>query len=427
MWQVLLGAAVAGSSILAKKLLTPHNDQPTSDEGKEKKLDLDHPQTPHTFQTNFFQTQDSILLSDGSLLDKEYEVGSIFRFASIDHEMEMGSYGHPRKKVGSFSKGFKGKIEGFKKKDGKAKKKCGFVVGGGGQDGLVVDQRKKLGGVCLKKRRTSKCASGKCESCSSKESSLFNWGLGVGIMYMMSAGKGEINRLNSAMDETAKAVQELKAELLRRKTSLNMHSSSSEAEAVYNANNSRGILFNSALNTELYNVQSFDPYEKFEDVCMRDNLMEEQPDVLEMDQLEVDFVSELEKLPYSATEGSGSEGKPDSYQVSGISAKDYNGKSGSFNGVSPTLLDQKLSQVLLEQQESHIVELETELVKSNSKLNEKEAELQALKDCVRRLTEFSLASISDDENEEPVSNCKTMVTDPKKQVIGMKRGIDFPE
>ncbi|KAG9155450.1 hypothetical protein Leryth_009892 [Lithospermum erythrorhizon] len=417
MWQLLLAAAVTGSSILAKKLLTPDSNNPIShqeNEGKcnlyqekEEKCDIYQPQT---FQENVFHHQDSIFISNGCILDNGYEVGqsvathdgSFFRFSSIDHETEMGGFSNNNKRFGSCSKGVKGKIGVFKKKGSeKVKKKCGFVVGGGGggQDGVVVDQRKsgigrKLGSVCLKKRRTSKCASGKCESCSSKESSLFNWGLGVGIMYMMSAGKVEVNRLNSAMDETAKAVQELKAELLRRKTLLNMHSSSSEAEGGCSANNSREQLINSVSNTDPKNVQSFDPYDKFGDACMSDNLMQEQPEVMDMNQLEAEFVSELEKLPYCTTEGSGSEGGPDSYQLSGFSAKDYNGNSGPFNGVSPTVLDQKLSQLLMEQQENHIVELESELQKSNSKLNEKEAELQALKECVRRLTEFSLASIS---------------------------------
>lgn len=68
--------------------------------------------------------------------------------------------------------------------------------------------------------------------------------------------------------------------------------------------------------------------------------------------------------------------------------------SPEFTGISPSELDQKLSHLLFEQQESQIVELESELQQTHSKLYEKEAELQALKDCVRRLTEFSLGSAS---------------------------------
>lgn len=64
------------------------------------------------------------------------------------------------------------------------------------------------------------------------------------------------------------------------------------------------------------------------------------------------------------------------------------------HGVVPAELDQKLCHLLIEQQENQIVELESELHVAQSKLNEKEAELQALKDCVRRLTEFSLTTVS---------------------------------
>lgn len=74
---------------------------------------------------------------------------------------------------------------------------------------------------------------------------------------------------------------------------------------------------------------------------------------------------------------------------------DYqNSNPMQFNGVVPSELDTKLSHLLIEQQKSQIVELETELHSTHSKLQEKEAELQALKDCVKRLTEFSLGSAS---------------------------------
>ena len=68
--------------------------------------------------------------------------------------------------------------------------------------------------------------------------------------------------------------------------------------------------------------------------------------------------------------------------------------SGLCNGVSPFELNQKLSHVLIEQQENQIMELESELHSTQSKLNQKEAELLALKDCVRRLTDFSLSGVS---------------------------------
>lgn len=63
-------------------------------------------------------------------------------------------------------------------------------------------------------------------------------------------------------------------------------------------------------------------------------------------------------------------------------------------GVLPAELDQKLCHVLIQQQESQLEELENELHSAHSKLHQKEVELQALKDCVKRLTEFSLSAVS---------------------------------
>lgn len=58
------------------------------------------------------------------------------------------------------------------------------------------------------------------------------------------------------------------------------------------------------------------------------------------------------------------------------------------------MLNQKLSHLLIERQEDQISELETELHSAQSKLQEKESELQGLKDCVKRLTSFSLSTDS---------------------------------
>ena len=68
--------------------------------------------------------------------------------------------------------------------------------------------------------------------------------------------------------------------------------------------------------------------------------------------------------------------------------------SCQFHGVVPAELDQKLCHLLIDQQENQIVELESELNLAQSKLQSKEAELQALKECVRRLTDFSLSTVS---------------------------------
>lgn len=78
----------------------------------------------------------------------------------------------------------------------------------------------------------------------------------------------------------------------------------------------------------------------------------------------------------------------------GDSSREFHLTDDQSNGVMPSELDKKLCHLLIEQQESQIEELESELQQTHSKLYEKEAELQTLKDCVRRLTQFSLGTAS---------------------------------
>lgn len=91
---------------------------------------------------------------------------------------------------------------------------------------------------------------------------------------MMSAGKAEIGRLNTAMEETAKVVKELKVELDRRKSSHCLQNSIS-AKA-----NSRGHVMD---------------FQERDDSSV---LTEERDrELIEMDQLEAELELELQKLP----------------------------------------------------------------------------------------------------------------------------------
>ena len=65
---------------------------------------------------------------------------------------------------------------------------------------------------------------------------------------MMSAGKTEISKLNTAMDETAKVVQELKVELSKRKSSHNRQLWISKTEVITTLEKFRG--------TNIQNVSS---------------------------------------------------------------------------------------------------------------------------------------------------------------------------
>ncbi|KAJ6699130.1 POLAR LOCALIZATION DURING ASYMMETRIC DIVISION AND PROTEIN [Salix purpurea] len=224
--------------------------------------------------------------------------------------------------------------------------------------------------ACSKKKRT--------------ESSLFGRGLDVGIMYMMSAGKAEIKSPNDM-------------ELC-------------------------------GLTVVADDVE-----------CPSSVLTEEpEPAVLEMDQLEAELESELQKLPWSSTETSGHDATRLKFGKAEVSSEGFcelegaNDVSYQCSGVMPSELDNKLCHLLIEQQENQITGLESELNLAQSQLHEKEAELEALKDCVRRLTEFSLSNISDDEDEvQPELECNTewdknsqTGSESRKSVVGMKRPID---
>ncbi|KAG8648526.1 hypothetical protein MANES_08G004904v8 [Manihot esculenta] len=243
--------------------------------------------------------------------------------------------------------------------------------------------------VCLKKKRTAKSVPSKCRSRSSKDSSLFGCGLGIGIMYMMSAEKAEISKLSNAIDETAKTVKELRTELYKRRSTkvaaISKDLSSNNELEFYRAGTGHN---NDPKVIKVYGIPMIDDVER-----PSSGLTEEpEPQLLEMDQLEAELASELQKLPWSYPEASGHEGvepnmdKNETFSGGLHKLEGQSNISCQCHGVLPSELDRKLSHLL--------IELEFELHSAQSKLHEKEAELQALKDCVKRLTEFSLSTVS---------------------------------
>lgn len=143
------------------------------------------------------------------------------------------------------------------------------------------------------------------------DGSLFGWGLGVGIMYMMSAGKSEISKLNIAVDETAKVVQELKSEIDKKRSSyhLGISAFASEVDAVPNKNYSK----HTQLAIDNFGTGNRDPNDiKFSGRLVIDDgeyassvLTEEpEPRMHEINQLEAELESELQKLPWCIAEAS---------------------------------------------------------------------------------------------------------------------------
>uniref|UniRef100_A0A199U9S8 Uncharacterized protein n=1 Tax=Manihot esculenta TaxID=3983 RepID=A0A199U9S8_MANES len=205
------------------------------------------------------------------------------------------------------------------------------------------------------------------------------------------------------MDETAKTVKELRTELYKRKSAkvaaISKDLSSNNELEFYKAGTGHN---NDSKVIKASGIPMIDDVE-----CPSSGLIEEpEPQLLEMDQLEAELASELQKLLREPT-------------------------NLQCHGVLPSELDRKLSHLLIEQQGNQIEELESELHSAQSKLHEKEAELQALKDCVKCLTEFSLLTVSDDETVTYVEqecasewdNESNMGSESRKSTVGMKRSI----
>lgn len=139
----------------------------------------------------------------------------------------------------------------------------------------------------------------------SSDSSVFHWGLGFGIMYMMSAGRAEIDKFNSSMDETAKVVQELKTTLCKRKLSCNLHASSSASDVAtsskkFSGKNSQLLLGKSGTGNRDHNETEVCILPVIDDGEYASSVLTEEPEpeleVVEMDQLEAELELELQKL-----------------------------------------------------------------------------------------------------------------------------------
>ncbi|XP_016647497.1 PREDICTED: protein POLAR LOCALIZATION DURING ASYMMETRIC DIVISION AND REDISTRIBUTION [Prunus mume] len=440
MWQAVFAAAVAASTgLLAKNHIfnfkpatdtfdptahhnaanpifnfnpAPVSSDPTADHNAEP-----HPNTnPNLSIASAFQSE----LPPWEISDcEEQPEGTIFRFSS-EGRGESGTRFRLRKGT-------------------RSKKKKGVGVEAERSNGAEQRRTARKVGVCLKKRKTGKsvaAANAKCGSSSSADTSLFNWGLNVGIMYMMSAGKAEINKLNTAMDETARIVHELKSELHKRKSPQKLQASGSASEDSMNDQTTSYKLTHPGLNKSSSenrgpNDMRISSFPVSDGECASSVLTEEQepePEVMDMDQLEAELESELQKLPWCITEAPRQEGLSNLAEDIVPELEGQGVDTQQFHGVLPAQLDQKLCHVLIEQQESQIVELESELHSAQSKLQEKETELQSLKDCVRRLTELSLSNVSDDETE--ARNGQEQATDwnynmqryeSTKPTVGMKR------
>ncbi|CAK7342976.1 unnamed protein product [Dovyalis caffra] len=398
MWQLLLTAAVAGSTgFIAKNIFTNYHSQ------TEKCEEEENLQESAAFDSPLVTKE---CHGDESNCDQE----GIFRFSSS----------------GGGSRGKKKKSTNWKEKSGVACRRLKFgtknVKGSGG---LEVIRGGKLC-ACLKKRRTGKFVTAKCGSCSSKESSLFGWGLGVGIMYVMSAGKAEIFKLSTAMDETSKVVQELRTELNKRKSTQVATSSKNSGTEQMQLMVNRTIM-----GCRDPNDMKICGLPMVDDVEYPSSVLTEEPEpvsaVLEMDQLEAELESELQKLPWSSTETSGHEVTRLNFGKAEVSSEGFcepegqNAVSYKCHEVLPSELDNKLCHLLIEQQENQITGLESELHSAQSQLHEKEAELRALKDCHCFSDDDEVEVQYELECNAEWDKNRQVISESRKSVVGMKR------
>ncbi|KFK38360.1 hypothetical protein AALP_AA3G104100 [Arabis alpina] len=399
MWQVILGAAIAGSTgFVAKRFLNPFSrDSRLLEDCSEEK----EPVTPP--------------VGIGFLDSPGDKTNGVFRFSSSGSTVNSGSGSgsNPGFRKGSGGK-CKVRVRGLMNKKKRNGEGC-EIEKRSGNDGVV----KMKSDVCLKKPRTlggsSSSKHGLCYD--NKDHSSFSSVLGVCMMYMMSAEKSEISKLHAATEETAKVIQELKDELSRIKAlqSFKIRGCGTSSEKFSGKSGQIDLNRLEMASTESLDIKSGNDGEYASSVLTE----EPEQEAVEMEQLEMELESELQKLNLAETSEVMEECKDlangsESYQCGGISASE---------------LDKKLSHLLIEQQEGQISELEAELQTTQSKLQEKEAELQALKVCVRRLTEFPQLDRSDDEHEQDLNQDLSVSwsqhnNEAGKPIIGMKRPME---
>ncbi|KAG5416310.1 hypothetical protein IGI04_003877 [Brassica rapa subsp. trilocularis] len=295
MWQVVLGAAIAAGStgLVAKRFFNPFSPHPRllpEDHGGEEH----EPVTPP--------------VGIGFLNSTCEKTNGVFRFSS------SGSAGSGSGSSPGFRKcsgvTCKVKVRGLMKK----KKKNN----GGGSE-----IEKRSGNVSSKKPRTlsadsaSKRGSGSCSN-NNQDHSTFSSALGVCMMYMMSSEKNKISKLHTATEETVKVIQELKDELSRIKSLQGFKSSG---------------ISDLTTKSEIASREESVDTKSGKDGEYASSVLTEEPEHedVEMEQLEMELESELQKLNLAETSECMEECKElvngsESYQCGGISASELDKK-----------------------------------------------------------------------------------------------------
>lgn len=133
------------------------------------------------------------------------------------------------------------------------------------------------------------------------DGTLFSWGLCMGMVYTMSAGRANIEKVSATVDEIAKVVEELKFELFKkRSSSCSMESRSEDAN---DEHSQRGI---DQIRMGLRDSnKAFDPLVSVGGEYASSVLSEEadaDPKIQSMEEMEAELEAELQKLHWSPME-----------------------------------------------------------------------------------------------------------------------------
>ncbi|KAH9330849.1 hypothetical protein KI387_002957, partial [Taxus chinensis] len=248
---------------------------------------------------------------------------------------------------------------------------------------------------------------------------LLSYGLGIGVMFMISTGKQEINKLSLLISQTADLVQELKRQFAKKDYLQNdeMQKGSCQAEILAfqeqkprKATNCFGNNGSGSVGTP--SEENISSRSVITDASVRQ--------IKGIAELEEAFQAELESMQVNFLKSNTSKhqgnisGISESSSVAmvegGLCANGLPGQCSSSgnkspvvqlnishldnDGVSPYELDRHLRDLLEKQQEEKISELELELKSMEDKLCGKERELQQWKDRLRCLAEHSFGATS---------------------------------
>lgn len=260
---------------------------------------------------------------------------------------------------------------------------------------------------------------------------LFNFGLGFGVVFMVTSSKKEIEKLRELQEQTERLVKDLKQEVSRRNLSYDSSQMLQSREDLLSEyryakreiedTKDKKVFASQNLSGSLESGISGNECNSSAHSIIT---TESTPEQSGMAQLEAELEAELERMELDLTTErscergifSGSEMQDNmvynDLNVSGISGKksshDQEDVDRTNYSVSPIELERRLHEVLQKKQEDHIAELEADLKITEDELLDKEKELSWWKENVLQLLEENNEGTTapGDESIAPMSTGK---------------------